>query len=79
MAMIYYGTRRKLKVDKSLGVKICPNCGHQTEQSLAHEACSFTIYFIPVFFYSGWRIKLCPNCGVVEKLTKAQFKEIKAQ
>lgn len=75
--LIVYGNNKKLKIDKSLGEAVCPNCGHHVELALAHESCYFHICYIPVFFYTGYRMKVCPNCGVSELLTKKQFKEIK--
>lgn len=77
MAYVIYGTRRKIKIDKSLGVQICPNCGHNVEMSLAHESGYHHVYYIPVFPYIGWKIKACPNCGIAEKLTKEEFNTIK--
>lgn len=74
---VYYGIRRKLKIDKQLGAQECPNCGHMTEMALAHESCKVHVYFIPVWFYTGWRMKFCPNCGTAVKLKKADFKAIK--
>ena len=76
--MIYtYGTRKKIKIDKSLGVMQCTNCGNTGEIALAHEACYAHFCYIPIFFYTGYRMKLCPCCGVMEKLSKNEFKAIK--
>lgn len=77
MAIVYYGTKKKVKIDKSLGTQTCPNCGHQVEMALAHEAGYFHIYCIPLFPLSGWKIKACPVCGIAEKLTKEEFKALK--
>lgn len=75
--LIIYGVKRKLKLDKSLGTQVCPNCGHTVDIQLAREKNAAHIYYIPIIPWTGWRIKTCPNCGVVEKLTKAQYKELK--
>lgn len=77
MAVIYYGTKRKVKIDKSLGIQECPNCGRQIEMSLAHEKGYVHIYWIPIFPLGGWKFKACPNCGVSQKLTSAEFKALK--
>lgn len=77
MAVIYYGTKKKLHIDKALGVQTCPNCGHQVEMSLAHESGYFHIYWIPLFPLGGWKIKACPVCGVSQKLTAEEFKTLK--
>lgn len=77
MAVIYYGTKKKLHIDKVLGVQTCPNCGHQVEMSLAHESGYFHIYWIPLFPLGGWKIKACPVCGVSQKLTAEEFKTLK--
>lgn len=77
MAVIYYGTKKKLHIDKALGVQTCPNCGHQVEMSLAHESGYFHIYWIPLFPLGGWKIKACPVCGVSQKLTSEEFKTLK--
>lgn len=79
MAVIVYGTKRKLKPNKSLGVQQCPNCGHQTEMMLAHEAGYFHICYIPLVPLSGWKVKVCPNCGIIEKYSKKEFKELVKQ
>lgn len=77
MTVVYYGVRKKLKVDRSLGVQICPNCGHQVEMGLAHESAYAHIFWIPIIPLGGWKVKMCPNCGIVEKLTGAGFKALK--
>lgn len=77
MAVVYYGTKKKLHIDKALGVQTCPNCGHQVEMSLAHESGYFHIYWIPLFPLGGWKIKACPVCGVSQKLTAEEFKTLK--
>lgn len=77
MAVIYYGTKKKIHIDKALGVQTCPNCGHQVEMSLAHESGYFHIYWIPLFPLGGWKIKACPVCGVAQKLTSEEFKTLK--
>ena len=74
MAVVYYGTRRKVKVDRSLGVQ---NCGHEVEMSLAHESAYFHIYWIPLVPLSGWKFKACPNCGISQKVTPEEFKALK--
>ena len=75
--LVVYGTRRKLKIENSLGVQTCPNCRYNTEQTLAKEKCHAHIYYIPIFFYTGWRFRFCPNCGIVEVLSKSEYKTIK--
>ncbi|MCQ2541446.1 MAG: zinc ribbon domain-containing protein [Lachnospiraceae bacterium] len=75
--LVVYGVKRKLKIDKSLGTQVCPNCGHTVDLSLAREKCYAHIYYIPVFPWTGMRMKACPNCGVVETLTSGQYKELK--
>ena len=77
MATICYGTVKKLKIDKSLGKQICPNCKHEIKLVLAHEGGYCHICWIPVFPYSGWKVKACPVCGISEKLTKQEFKNLK--
>lgn len=77
MAIIYYGTKKKVKIDKSLGAQICPNCGHHVEMSLAHESGYFHIYWIPLVPLGGWKFKACPNCGISQKLTSEEFRTLK--
>lgn len=77
MSIIIYGKKRKLKIDKSLGIQTCPNCGRNIEMSLAHEKGYYHIYWIPVFPFRGWKFKACPNCGVSQKLSSAEFKALK--
>lgn len=79
MAVIIYGTKKKIKVDKPLGVQTCPNCGHPVEMSMAHEKGYFHIYYIPLVPFVGWRVKLCPNCGIVQKYDRKEFKAILKQ
>lgn len=79
MGVIVYGKKRKLKIDKNLGVQTCPNCGHQVELALAHEHGYIHIYYIPLIPFGGWKIKMCPVCGVAEKLDGATFKALKKQ
>ena len=75
--VVYYSYSHKIKVDKPLGHQKCPNCFHEVDLSLAHESSRLNIFFIPVFFYKGWRMVFCPNCGAAKKLTKAEFKQMK--
>lgn len=77
MAVIFYGTKKKIKTDKSLGVQTCPNCGHEVELSLAHESGYYHIYWLPLFPIIGWKFKACPKCGMAKKLTSQEFKELK--
>lgn len=76
--VVIYGTKTKLKFDKSLGVQTCPNCGNYVELSVAHESKYAHIYHIPLMPLPGWKLKFCPNCGVAQKLTKDEFKSLKA-
>lgn len=75
--MVIYGDYRKLKIDKDLGEMVCPNCGHRVNAALARETHKPHICYIPVFYYTGWRIKFCPNCGVMERLSKEEYNRLK--
>lgn len=77
--IIVYGTRKKIKIDRDLGRMTCTNCGYDVNASLAHESCYAHFCYIPVFPYTGIRMRFCPNCGIMETLTKEEFKEIKNQ
>ena len=76
--IVYYGVKRKIKIDKKLGNITCPNCGHFVEYALAHEGGYAHVYGIPIFpVLGGWKIKLCPICGIMEKVSNDEFKRIK--
>ncbi len=75
--VIVYGTKKKLKIDKSLGHKMCPNCHHTTEQALAREKTAVTIFYIPIVGWVSKRMIFCPCCGESRKLTSAEYKELK--
>ena len=75
--LIIYGRRKKLKIVKPLGVQKCPNCGHKVEMALAKEKCNLHIFYIPVFFFTGWRMTFCPNCGTVAKLSASEYRSLK--
>ncbi|MCR5641311.1 MAG: zinc ribbon domain-containing protein [Lachnospiraceae bacterium] len=74
---ILYGTRRKIKIDRSLGNRVCPNCHHTVEQSLAREKAAATIFFIPVFGWTTKRMIYCPCCGTAKMLSRSEYKEMK--
>lgn len=74
---ILYGSRKKIKVDKSLGVSVCPNCHHAVERSLAREKTALTVFYIPVIGWTSKRLVVCPCCGDSEVLTGARYKELK--
>lgn len=75
--VVIYGTKKKMKIEKSLGYGICPRCHHNVELALAREKTLATIYYIPIFGWTSKRMILCPCCGDSELLTSAKFKEIK--
>lgn len=74
---IIYGTRTKLKIDKTIGVRKCENCHHIVEQSLARERLSFTLFFIPFLILTKRRMILCPCCGEAKSLSSEEYKQIK--
>ena len=74
---IIYGTRKKVKMDKKLGRSVCANCHHETEQALAREKTTVTIFYIPVVGWTSKRMIFCPCCGTVKTLTSAEYKDIK--
>jgi len=78
MGVIIYGVKHKVKIDKSLGVTNCPNCGHQVELSLAHETNAAHLYYIPLIPLGGWKLKVCPKCGIAQKLTPQEYKDLKS-
>lgn len=76
--LVIYGTKKKLKVDKDLGMTTCSNCGHSVKASLAHEGGYHHIYYIPIFPYlNGAKIIACPNCGIMKVLTKDEYNTYK--
>lgn len=76
--IVVYGTKRKVKKIKPLGVQNCPNCGHKIEAELAKEGGYFHIYYIPVFPYlGGYKFISCPCCGISKVLTGDEFKQLK--
>ncbi|MCF0127271.1 MAG: zinc-ribbon domain-containing protein [Pseudobutyrivibrio sp.] len=75
--LIIFGRGQKIKNDKSLGPQTCPNCNHEANLTLAHEKRYFHIFWIPVFFFKGWKVITCPNCGIAKRLDKKEFKELK--
>jgi len=74
--VIVYGYKTKLKVQKNLGVDICPNCGYSTEKVLAKEKRQFTVFYIPIFSQTLRKGLICPNCGMYKTLSSAEFKEM---
>lgn len=78
MAAIVYGVKRKVKIDKSLGVQVCPNCGHNVELSLGRETKAGHIYYIPLLPLPSLKIKACPNCGLAQVLSNEEYKQLKA-
>lgn len=77
MATVVYGVRRKVKIDKSLGVQACPNCGHTVELSLARETKMGHIYYIPLLPLPSLKIKACPNCGLAQIISNDEYKQLK--
>ena len=74
---IVYGTRKKLKIDKSLGHQVCPNCHHEVERALAREKTSITLFYIPTIGWTSKKFILCPCCGDSQILNGAEYKELK--
>jgi predicted RNA-binding Zn-ribbon protein involved in translation (DUF1610 family) len=74
---ILYGTRKKLKIDKSLGNQTCPNCHHTLERALAREKTAITLFYIPIIGWTSKKFILCPCCGDSQILSGAEYKELK--
>ena len=74
---ILYGTRKKVKMDRNLGQRVCPNCHHTTEQALAREKTALTLFYIPVFGWTSKRMVFCPCCGESRELKASEYKEMK--
>lgn len=77
--IIIYGNRKKLKIDRIIGNTVCPNCHHAIEETLAHEISYLHVFYIPIIPLPAPKMRLCPNCGIIEKLSKAEFKDLKNQ
>lgn len=75
--IIYYGTKKKLKMVKPLGRMVCTNCGYEVDATLAKETGYHHVFLIPVFPAFGLKIILCPHCGIMKNLTKDEFNEMK--
>lgn len=73
--LVIYGWKSKLKVDKQLGNKHCPNCNHDEEMSLARDIFKIHIFGIPVFKMVKKRMVMCNNCGIAEELSKYEYKQ----
>lgn len=72
--VIVYGWRTNLKKEKQLGKEHCTNCSHDEEMFLAKEIFKTHIFGIPVFKKTKRRFVMCSNCGIVEELSKEDYK-----
>ena len=77
MATVVYGVKKKVKLDKSLGVQTCPNCGHSVELQLARETGYGHLYYIPLLPLPTLKMKACPNCGLAQILSSEEYKQLK--
>ena len=75
--LVVYGRKKSVKVDKNLGFSVCTNCHHSTEQGLAREKFSATLFYIPVLTVTTKRMILCPCCGEARSLRSDEYKELK--
>ena len=74
--VIVYGWKTNIKKEKHLGKEQCANCKHYDEDMfLAKEIFKLHIFGIPVFWTTKRRFVMCSNCGIVEELSKADYKE----
>lgn len=74
--MVAYGYRKKLKIERNLGISKCPNCSHQVELSLGREKTTYNICYIPICSTTTLYAKLCPNCGISKIYKKKEYKEL---
>lgn len=72
--VIVYGYKTDVKNEKSFGEQKCPNCNHVAQMYLAKEQFKVTLFYIPIFKKTNRRIVLCENCGIVEELSKDEYK-----
>ncbi len=71
-----YGTEGRREAD--LGLRTCPNCGHETHHTLYREVGFMNLfYFIPVWRRTKRRGILCEHCGHIQQLTKVQYEHEK--
>ncbi len=72
--VILYGWKVYVKKEKELGTKQCENCKHNEKMYLAREIFRIHIFGIPVFKKTKRRFVMCDNCGIVEELSKEDYK-----
>lgn len=72
--VIVYGYKTDVKNEKDLGEQKCPNCNHVAQMYLSKEQFKATLFYIPIFKKTNRRIVLCENCGIVEELSKEEYK-----
>ena len=72
--VIVYGWRTNVKKEKQLGREHCLNCNHEEDMFLAKEIFKLHIFGIPIFKKTSRRFVMCNNCGIVEELSKTDYK-----
>ncbi|WP_343207924.1 zinc-ribbon domain-containing protein [Anaerolentibacter hominis] len=76
---IIFGFRSKLKRGCYLGIHYCSACRDFRHYYIMREVKQFTLFFIPVFWWTtGWYIG-CSSCGTGRKIDRQQAEELAAR